>query len=52
MTGNIIRREEWAILFDMDAAFLSTANAQGKDGAPVSSSSNELAPAAFDAVFG
>ena len=52
MTGNIVRREEWQILREMDQAFLRSANAQGKDGQPVASSSHEISADAFDAVFG
>lgn len=52
MTGYDVRREEWKLLRDMDAAFLDATRAQGKEGAPMASSSNEMTPDAFDAVFG
>ncbi|WAJ30945.1 phage tail assembly chaperone [Antarcticirhabdus aurantiaca] len=52
MTGNIVRREEWAILRDMEVSYLRAVNARDKEGAPIASSSSEMSTAAFDAVFG
>lgn len=49
MTGNIVRREEWQIIRDMDGAFL-TATSPKENGA-VRSSSVEMTAGAFDALF-
>ena len=52
MTGNIVRREEWQFIREMDRAYLDMANSQGKEGQLIASSSNEMTTDAFDAVFG
>jgi len=52
MTGNIVRREEWQIIREMDRTFLEMANARDGEGAPIRSSSHELTGSAFDAMFG
>ena len=51
MTGNIVRREEWQILRDMEASYLRLVNTRDKEGAPIASSSTEISADAFDAVF-
>lgn len=56
-TGNVVRREEWAILRDMDAAYLSAATDKPRDdrpgqmGGPPKPSGRLLSPELFDSLF-
>jgi hypothetical protein len=51
IAGVIVRLEEWQILRDMDAAFVTAAR-QAHDETRPRSGGQELTPEAFDAVFG
>lgn len=54
MTGNILRREEIAIVREMDRAFLAATQQKGDRPAalPDEGQGRDLTPSAFDAVFG